>query len=114
MPQSGPEPHLPLVEEAGPSKQLVGDIAQSINCAVNACTSIGPMTLFATALTLTQRGAIDRVRLTVQLELLEPSCRRHNLLLSVLAVPPMHWLNHLNATLHQTGRRLRSTQHSGY
>ena len=70
MPQSGPEPHLPLVEEAGPSKQLVGDIAQSINCAVNACTSIGPMTLFATALTLTQRGAIDRVRLTVQLELL--------------------------------------------
>ena len=70
MPQSGPESHLPLVEEAGPSKQLVGDIAQSINCAVNACTSIGPMTLFATALTLTQRGAIDRARLTVQLELL--------------------------------------------
>ena len=27
------------------------------------------MTLFATALTLTQRGAIDRARLTVQLDL---------------------------------------------
>ena len=69
MPKSDPESHLPLLE-AGPSKQLVGDIAQSINCAVNACTSIGPMTLFATALTLTQRGAIDRARLTVQLDLL--------------------------------------------
>ncbi len=69
MPKSRPESHLPLLETS-PSKQLVGDIAQSINCAVNACTSIGPMTLFATALTLTQRGAIDRARLTVQLDLL--------------------------------------------
>ena len=70
MHKSSPASHVPPFDEAGPSKQLVGDIAQSINCAVNACTSIGPMTLFATALTLTQRGAIDRARLTVQLDLL--------------------------------------------
>ena len=71
MHKSNPASHVPPpFDEAGPSKQLVGDIAQSINCAVNACTSIGPMTLFATALTLTQRGAIDRARLTVQLDLL--------------------------------------------
>ena len=68
--EAGQEPPTALIEEVGPSKQLVGEIAQSINCRVNACTSIGPMTLFATALTLTQRGAIDRERLKTQLDLL--------------------------------------------
>ena len=70
MTEAGQEPPIALIEEVGPSKQLVGEIAQSINCGVNACTSIGPMTLFATALTLTQRGAIDRERLKTQLDLL--------------------------------------------
>ena len=48
---------IALIEEVG-RQNLVGEIAQSIDCGVNARTSIGPMTL-CTSLTLTQRGAID-------------------------------------------------------
>ena len=56
--------------ESGPQPEQVAQLANEINRAINAATSVSPMTLFATALSLTQRGAIDRQRLNAQLDLL--------------------------------------------
>jgi len=56
--------------ESGPLPEQVAQLANEINRAINGATSVSPMTLFATALSLTQRGAIDRQRLNAQLDLL--------------------------------------------